>query len=1118
MTTLSADEKLLEIYKGELAPPDTWELIDAKAYRQQLDGVKTGEIARFAPIGRVPMSNTSIPKSFPFIQFKSETPSDEELLRRGNLIRNAMKKYDPYSSDNFEPKIKSFTGLMVSPDRVRYAENLVDAPSVKDPVIEYIKTLPPSPGPKMQILTSAKAFQNSDYDADKLYFWTDGKIDQPNMLKIHHAIKRHGGDFLLKLKEDHMEEVNRKKDEIDQQLKEFMTFGATGNYVNRYSFMEVLGQLNDDEAKRMMYDFDIDDSTYSLFSKVLDIDSKGYRKWKRYATAQFARYLRFMTMYSKEDVTTAGVTTDEDKDMKKYEDLNIEAAANRARIDAIRRVRAARAAPAAPAAPATAPTAPAAQPAGSNAATIQAQNDAVDQYINDVKSMTSLADLNQYLSTTGVTDTSLLPNKIDRQNEMGQAVRDKEAEFRKPNYDKMTLEEVSKLDEQTIRLNFKMEDLRKLLGYDMEGSKLDKNKFTNKELIEYDDLIEKVKSKEKFDPVKASKDKQRYEDKKEYFVGKCVQFDGNEVGTIKSVDLDKREVGVEKYKGDGTVITKSMDDIKTLTTEACDKLKGGVELALALQVKAQEEAEKKRKAEQKRLEEEEQKRKAEEEAEKERLKKEKAEEEKKALGEATALTIGKPKPKSNWYPLKQGKDILFYVSSTERPDRLMKIIDVIPDNPYILKHEKLDVRNISKKWLFTIDNKSYKIDANKNNKSFVDGIILTRNVGKALKIKQVQNGPEVSVILEQAKNALKALQDAGIVHQDIKLENMTWDGKKLTIIDFGNAREANKACNSIFNGDEYNILPPVGVSLDPHFTDRWSLVLALLQYGKKTMYAPGETVKGDQSLTRLLFFATAPEDKNDNGCFELYDAADQPGLMFHNELKNNRPMNRKFRKNKIIEILKGMKDEDAESMFYHLWFIFNLEQYTKKNKETFGKIVPGQEKDYMEVYDGLDYIKQLTRRMGDSNVDLAKKWVEGHLRWPALQSEIAGKEYKLINKTKILSAQGEAFKKVKIPDDLGLEYYGIPTKQVVEIFELIRDKEAATNATSQSVASLDYDSFSDAELDELEVTYEPYDEEELNRLMSEYDSSSGAEALSYNSYNSESEQSIESDSYDSDSD
>lgn len=1107
MTTLSADEKLLEIYKGELAPPKSWTFVDAKAYRLQLMGAKTGEIARFAPIGRIPMKNTSIPESFPFIRFTTETPSDEELLRRGNLIRNAMKKYDPYSSDNFEPKIKSFTGLMVSPDRVRYAENLVDAPSVKDPVIEYIKTLPKSPGPKMQILTSAKAFQDSDYDADKLYFWTDGKIDQQNMLKIHHAIKRHGGDFLLTLKEDHMEEVNRKKDEIDQQLKEFMTFGATGNYVNRYSFMEVLGQLSDADANRMMYDFDIDDSTYSLFSKVLNIDSKGYRKWKRYATAQFARYLRFMTIYSKEDVTTKGT----DKNMKKYEDLNIEAAANRARIDAIRRVRAARAAAPAPT-PATASAAPAA-PTPAPAAAIQAQNDAVDQYIKDVKSMKSLEDLNQYLNRTGKIDTSLLPNEVDRQTEMGQAVLAKEAELNPqpqpspPNYKKMTLEEVSQLSEQEIRDNFEMKDLRKLLGYiNPRGSKQRVNKFTNKEYIEFDDLVKKVKSKEKFDPVKAEKDKQRYEDRTEYPVGKCVQTGSGSVGTITSVDLDKREVVVELYGSGGTRMPIAMDDIKTLTTEDCDKLKEGVDLDLALKVKDQEKKKAEEEAEQKRLEEEEQKRKAEEEAKQKRLEEEEAAKAQKEIDEALELTA--EAKTSDWFLLKQGETVLFYLSSVNRLDNLSTIIDKIPENKHILKHEKLTLTKANGFSLFEMDGKRYKVKLNDD----LDDIILTRYVGKALKDEEVEKGPDVSVILEQAKDGLTALQRAGIVHQDIKLENMTWDGQNLTIIDFGNAREASKACNSTFNGDEYNILPPDGVGSDPYFADKWSLVLALLQYGQKTLYAK-EDSNPKSILTQVLFSATTEDEKDSNGCFKLRPASEQPGLMFHDDGSNIT-----HRKNSIKKLLSG-------ALFYHLWFVFNSPDDLQSQKTQRG-LVPGYENLGKATIKGLviankdkhNYLEDLVERMGTSNVDFAKKWVEGHLRWESLQSIISDKEMQLITvaKMKDKDTTSKHFKKTTIKD-LGEKYYGIPTEQVVKIFELIGDKSAA-NATFQSVASLDYDSFSDAELDELEVTYEPYDEEELDRLMSEYDSSSGAEALSYNSYNSESEQSIESDSYDSDSD
>ena len=1239
MSSLSeANEKLLEIYKAELAPPKSWKLKDAIAYRKQLSGAKgKGKIARFAPIGGIGMSNTSIPQSFPFIRFTNESPypDDEELLRRGELIRNAMNKYDPYSTDHFEPLVL-IRAEHASPDSIRYNANLVDAPSVPDPVIEYIKTLPKSPGPKMEILSSAKKFQESDYDADKLFFWTDGAINDAkatpangNMLNIHLAIKRHGGDFLLKLKEEHMNRMIDIQIEIDRQLREFMIFGTTGNYVNRYTFMEALSTFPN-EADNMMYNYVIDDATYKIFAKTLEIDSKGYRKWKRYVADKMARYLRFMTVHYKGKAETSGKAIVE---MKAYEKLNKQAKMNRDRIDAITRVRIARVAQAAPATPTVqSPRRIKAVPININdmrtkvmqnvaqdlikfadpkcssndnlpnyekrmvawgfeakvindrvllaetiasftvaelqqlynktgfcaadqkriisvlvprgkipttvktsderatfthdvavkiAAPFQSilpqdtkdQNDAVDRYIRDVKATTSKAELKK-VTGRGQPDTSLLQNARD--NDMGQAVRDKEAEFnaqsaaaqpaaqpaaQTPDYANMTLDEVSQLSKQEIRDNVVMKRLRELLGYiNPRGSKLSAKKFTDEEFFELEELIRKVKAKETFDSAKAAAAKQRYEDKKEYTVGKCVKFDGNEVGTIRSVNLDNRQVGIEKYS-DKSKITKSMDDIKTLTIKDCDNLKGGINLALSIQVKAQEKQEKERKAaeeaQQKRLEEEENKRKADEAA--------KAQQEINNAKELAATT----ESGDNWYVLKDGNDTMFYISSQDGNENLMSIIGSLPTDDHILKHETLTLKKVGDFHLFKMDNLTYKVQLDDD----LTDIILTRNVGKALLIDEtVQTGPLISEIRKQALDGLKALHKVGIVHQDIKLDNMAWDDKtnRLTIIDFGNARKVGNACESTFNGDDYNILPPVGVSENQYFSDKWSLVLALLQYGKKTMYAsgddPNDTIKSE--LTKLLFSADTEMKQDQNGCFKLLPEPEQSGLMFHNDDDETF----KYRK----ELMKDVK----VTTFHHLWFIFNRQaDFNPPNLDEKG-LVPGY-RDKSELIDGVDYVKELAIRMGKTNVDLANKWIEGHLRWENLQAQVLGQPFKLITGAKIKDSktQKTQFRTETLRDDLGIKYYGIPTKEVVEIFKIIGNYEAANKIKPTSSTSLNYDSFSDAELDELEVTYEPYDEEELDRLMSEYDSSSGTDAnMSYNSYNSESEQSVESDSYDSDSD
>ena len=179
---------------------------------------------------------------------------------------------------------------------------------------------------------------------------------------------------------------------------------------------------------------------------------------------------------------------------------------------------------------------------------------------------------------------------------------------------------------------------------------------------------------------------------------------------------------------------------------------------------------------------------------------------------------------------------------------------------------------------------------------------------------------------------------------------------------------------------------------------------------------------------------------------------------------------------------------------------------------------------------------------------------------------IINKEVALVTKNKLLEPNtGEKQYNDITLGDLGKFIYGIPTDEVEKLFELIGDRNEALNFSRvasvprSTFLDLNYDSYSDAELDEFEAALEPYDEEELDKLMEgaltgmakeAYDSSSdGSNAISYDSssdtglsgtalsydsssdggvsgaahsYNSESEQSFHGSehgaSYDSDSD
>ena len=344
MSYSRADQKLLDVYKSEFQPPAGWTLEQAKEYRRMLDGSKEGksQLARYAPIGQMPFVDAEIkvirsqaltpdsekklqelmtmpPDSFPFIAFSTEFVADcepeekikdeaeaqkisevvlesqlkincsykvpdTELLERAKRLQMTMNKYDPYSTDSFEPLVKDAGGYKVPVDYIRYKENLNSSPvSVKDPAIERLKKRPKHPGAKMFIKNDVQSFQSADYDVDKLTGWLNGQIKDDNddgsyMLKLHHAIKRHAGDYLLTLKEEFEMEKLKIRSRVDFELRNYLMNGEEGSYVNRWSMQSALKNLDPDAQSKLMNDYIISD--YTLFNKVMDIDNKGYNKWK----------------------------------------------------------------------------------------------------------------------------------------------------------------------------------------------------------------------------------------------------------------------------------------------------------------------------------------------------------------------------------------------------------------------------------------------------------------------------------------------------------------------------------------------------------------------------------------------------------------------------------------------------------------------------------------------------------------------------------------------------------------------------------------------------------------------------------------------------------------------
>lgn len=1333
----SADEELLKIYKGEFAPPAGWNEAAAKSYRQQLNGVTSGKLARFAAIGQITMGSDIIPDSFPFFGYDKEPVNDQDVLSRSTLIRNAINKYDPYSTDAWEPIVlQDGRGDKVSYDTLKFAESIVgEGPRPKDPVVEYLKSLPPSPGPKMRIKSDAASFQASNYSPDKLFTWIDGEITgNPLMLNIHNALKRAAGDFMLTLYEEQRDRKLEIMRLIDYEIRQNVRLGTEGRYVNRYSMDNALSNLSKPNRSRLLYQIDLDEATYEFFNPVIDVDNKGFKKWRKYADIKRKKYNHFMNVLTKQVVNTAGGGK---KEMEKYAALNADAAKRRAAIAAIQRVKATRAAA----------TAGATFAAGvANAAAIQAQNDDVDQFIKDVNAKTSLVDLNQYLSTIGKIDTSLLPNQSVRENQMGQAVRDKERMLKSSavaqpfsvaivmsnkgradpacsvtgetgyiarmtglGFPNDALLDATKL--AALITQFTEDQLKELFsganGGICSGDQEEilhimsgKNNSTVKKYLKitynsnspvYRAITAKLWSTEtdfkfvdrridiykKWDGVGCAKTR----------AGRYVEVSNLNIvlGTVdtKVIPQTLAEKDGPPITGDGVLV----EDLEPLTLKDC----GAEQLRNNLAISAERDRLQKANVEFGVLKKEDALRflksnnptlettdintslewfddpsvKPDDQynatlyhktkngkivqlviaclegppdviglvnsattmelleihnydkdsagsirpfvvkvlneatyggvntvylspADEDLVKMYRDSWGMESLGiidgnrwmkadkstlinnlrksasdfraeQAAALVNKLPKLTSSvgvgsWRPLKdESGNILFYGASPTDNQNILDLLDKLPDHPNVIKYSLVTPELKSGVEVLKIGNIEYVMEPSDLNDVSSDiTVLITPNMGVPLTSDDLINN--LVSIKKQSLEALNALHTNNIVHQDIQLENMVWNGQTLTLIDLGNAKIVNNACEASFNGD-MNLLPPVGLG-DAKFGDTWSLVLALLNL---------ESL----GVTKLLFNAKQKTNKVGN-CSVLVDSTQQNGLMF----KSNKKSNVIHRKNEI----KKAVEEKGEKLFHYLWMIWEKEEdITAKNMQH--GLIPGYGDKSAAAMSGLstnadnpkddhDYISELVARMSGNNIEFAKAWVRGHLRLKQIETIISNKTVSLVTKAKLLEVDTSQKQYDDITlGDLGTYMYGIPTAQVVEIFELLKSQSitsvlGGSSSFKERNTFLDYDSFSDAELDEFEESLEPYDEEELDRMMEgaitgmakdaydsmsdssfntgakSYDSSSDSSlsgaAVSYDSssdggfsgaaqsYNSESEQSYNNSehgaSYDSDSD
>jgi len=1109
----------IQLYKEYFGPPKEWDEGKAKAYRKALAGSVTklptkttsGQLRRFAPIGNIDMSDSSIPKSFPFYAFtengKPVKTSDEEILRRGNQILQMLNKYDPYADKTFMNA--KFENVEI-PDISLLDELMKPEVRPKDPVVAYLQSLPEKPGPRLNIKSDANSYQAAGYDIDNLVNWINVPKKDSDIAGVHRALILNAGNYLLQLALEHEEEKECIRECIDYELKQYMRYGTNGKYVHRYNInavVDAMGKTPGKETKSVKIvtserdpktgrwrdtsryeDRDmsekswlldgviIKDRTYEMFNKVLKIDAKGHKKWKKYIKRKMKLYNRYMskTYKGNGDVSKWTGGNKGDYEFKKL----ASGAILRARVVAARK-RPPRKPPSPPPKP---PTPPSPNPPSSSQSSLRPSD------------LTTEQDFRDQLERNRQEFEGLLPFNDD-------VSRKRKDKILKVNRDLMN--EITRLVAEREEAEKNQEIIDNTATAPANAS----TEPADPSPVQGDDALRPSDSQGAID----------LEPEPKFKVGDCVKYNASEIGTVNSVNVTTSEVVIKPYTAptdnNKPFVTKKEEDVEFLESKDCDDLKFKVRLSFSIKVKQQE-------AERKRKEEAAKKLKEDQEAEAKRLEDEKIKE----LNALPQLVLGNPVI-GNWTPLLVDKEVKFYASrlTYTNNERLVKLIrsGKIPKNEHVLQYKLIEHKKEMDIPVLTIDGKEYRMN-NPDDLLDEESIIITKNMGPALKDStyKVSNRQDKTIlkIKDQAVKGLKALHDAGLVHQDVKLDNMAWDGKNLTIIDLGNTVPIDEACEATFNGDTMNILPPPEFG-NAYLADYWSLTLALLNLGGKNLQAEEEVEEGggSSSITEILFTAGGKQAKG-NCAYQLGANSRQKSLLFR-DMEKNRPKITAWRKERIQEIVKKYD----HPIFEYLWFVFlNEGDLNKKNG-----FIPGYVRNPTIVTNGknsdeLDYIELLTAKMKNTRKEICEEWVEGHLRWNALQKKLTDADVVYTaTKEKILNknAAPPQFEESEFLD-IGKEFYGIKTVNVVKIFEMLSQqmKSSILANTSGRSSYLDYDSFSDTELNELEAELDMYTDDEFDRMMEGAVTGMGKDDLSYDSMSDSSLPSSNAISYNSSSD
>lgn len=1070
---------------------------------------------------------------------------DTELLERAKRLQMTMNKYDPYSTDSFEPLVKDAGGYKVPVDYIRYKENLNSSPvSVKDPAIERLKKRPKHPGAKMFIKNDVQSFQSADYDVDKLTGWLNGQIkdnsdDGSYMLKLHHAIKRHAGDYLLTLKEEFEMEKLKIRSRVDFELRNYLMNGEEGSYVNRWSMQSALKNLDPDAQSKLMNDYIISD--YTLFNKVMDIDNKGYNKWKKYVNRKRKRYLRYMNT-----IATQVIDTDEKKKlMKPYYELNTEAENRRDMIGKIEELKEAREDPT-EVKEETVEETPVEVKEDEPPVEVKEESNEPDEeelikevmigdskYYDDDKKVAGPYDLldkflskrgedtKSYLTTKGLTPVSSLSGRIDSvfqcakdKNEIGSFKTCIDLDFLK--LEKLRGTKYEEIVEDAYKRRNKLIREKKLTQkWAMSVAadfKNDRNKFTMRPICDKSKTMQFKRRMELlgFDidwpstmtynkTVESDLREQLTDFEEKHFLELFTQggvnrflcaFDIKKILYLLSpfpikekrfTNYARKRINAKKYHEKAYEWSR-LNFNKLTVFEPCvkidDKIGRVIELLDDEKVKFQafDGSESVHGLSDIKYPSKEDCKKAAAEAKTEKDKTDL--DEAARLDEENAIELKfKPSGSGDRAFTLSNDDITYYVKPESEgvPLDVVRLLDGTKERDHLERVYTVKVDPNSK--VFNLEDNMFRADqmtgfqTDANEKEIPTNFQFVKKYGEPLTLKDAVDDKLISNV----KTITKQLKAAGICHGDIRLENLIKEDGKIRLVGFEKATKDGKPCQYRMDGD-ICITPPIA---GKDLIDQWGIIIAILRLGKSDTFKEG-----------LKFLCELPSNTSCDGSID--NSIDNGLFFYENGVKDERQNEREKRFDNL------QNGEKKYRVFLYSMVMFQKVEDTIKaiglpDKPNFTLLVR---------------LFKSNEGMGDLNKkQLAERWIATNKSLEKISLQFSGQTLRRGYFTRSTTVRGP-HKYERGETDLGKLLYNIPAAQIESLFKIIPSEVAGSLTVPPArVNFLDYDSFSDIELDELAAELEPLDELDVDQLLDGYDSVSDV-SIAGNTYDSESEQSI----------